>query len=124
MVDKQTDIIKANHQLERSSFVKLNYDPTEQFISNIKQWADKLTHKKEITTEWKNFIVNSDAKPGKNATLYKTHKTGLPVRLLTSGCNTAIENLSQFIELICSPLTENMTCRIKDTAHLLTIIDN
>ena len=47
----------------------------------------------------------------------------MPVRLLTSGCNTAIENLSRFIEIICSPLTEVMQCRIKDTSHLLDIID-
>ena len=47
----------------------------------------------------------------------------MPVRLLISGCNTAIENLSRFIEIICSPLTEVMQSRIKDTSHLLDIID-
>ena len=41
VVDKQTDIVKENHQIERSSFVKLNYDPTKDFILNVKQWADK-----------------------------------------------------------------------------------
>jgi len=56
--------------------------------------------------------------------LYKTHKDGNPVRLLTSGCNTAIENLSRFIEVICAPLTENMPSRIKNTAHLLNVIDD
>ena len=47
----------------------------------------------------------------------------MPVRLLTSGCNTAIENLSRFIEILSSPLTEVMQCRLKDTSHLLDIID-
>ena len=47
----------------------------------------------------------------------------MPVRLLTLGCNTAIENLSRFVEIICSPLTEIMQCHIKDTSHLLDIID-
>ena len=123
VVDKQTDIVKANHQIERSSFVKLNYDPTKDFILNVKQWANKWVCEKEISAEWRDYIVNNHATPGKNATSYKTHKTGMPVRLLTSGCNTAIENLSRFIEIICSPLTEVMQCCIKDTSHLLDIID-
>ena len=58
-----------------------------------------------------------------NSTLYKTHKPNNPVRLLTSGCNTAIEKLARYIEVICAPLTENMRSRIKNTSHLLSIID-
>ena len=56
--------------------------------------------------------------------MYKTHKAGTTVRLLTSGCNTPIENLAHFIEVVCAPLTENMKSRIKNTAHLLNIIDD
>ena len=51
VVDKETDIVKANHQIERSSFVKLNYDPTKDLILNIKQWADKWVCEKEISAE-------------------------------------------------------------------------
>lgn len=41
VANKQTDVIKANHQIQRSSFDKLNYDPIKNFFSNVKQWADK-----------------------------------------------------------------------------------
>ena len=54
--------------------------------------------------------------------MYKTHKPNNPVRLLTSGRNTAIEKLSRYIEVICAPLTENMPSKIMNTAHLLSII--
>ena len=64
-----------------------------------------------------------NAVPGKNSTLYKTHKPNNPVRLSTTGCNTAIENLSRFIEVVCAPLTNNIETRIRDTSHLLDIID-
>ena len=37
VVDKQTDIVKTNHQIERSSFVKPNY-PNKEFISNFNSW--------------------------------------------------------------------------------------
>ena len=36
---------------------------------------------------------------GENSTLYKTYKPNNPVHLLTTGCNTATENLSHFIEV-------------------------
>ena len=32
--------------------------------------------------------------------------------------------MSRFIEVICAPLTENMPSRIKNTAHLLNVIDD
>ena len=43
-----------------------------------------------------NYIINKDANPANNATMYKTYKQGTPVRLLTSGCNTPIE-ISQYL---------------------------
>ena len=55
---------------------------------------------------------------------YIKYKEGYPIRLLTTDCNTAIENLSRFIEKICVLLTNNIDARIKDTEHLLQIIDN
>ena len=59
----------------------------------------------------------------KKSTLYKTHTPNNPVRLLTTGCNTDIENLSRFIEVVCTPLTNNIETRIRDTSNLLDIID-
>ena len=124
IVDKETDKEKALEQINRSSFIKLNHDPTKEHILKVSNWANNWHEKGEISKEWKEFITNNEAQPGKNATLYKTHKIGNPVRLLTSGCNTAIENLSRYIEKICAPLTENLPNRIRDTSHLLEIIDS
>ena len=54
---------------------------------------------------------------------YIKHKPDNLVRLLTTGCNTVIENLSCFIEVVCAPLTNNIETRIRDTSYLLDIID-
>ena len=124
IVTKETDVQKANEQIQRSSFVKLDDDPTTHHIRKVKQWALKWLQLGEISKEWKEFVINTEARPGKNATLYKTHKQGTPVRLLTSGCNTAIENLARFLETICAPLIKNIPSRIKNTGHLLDIIDS
>ena len=101
----------------------IDYDPTLDHIESVKQWAEKWLEKKEISSDWKDFIINEDAQPGKNTPLYKTHKENTPARLLTTGCNTAIENLSRFLEVHSAPLTTQLRSRIKDTGHLLELID-
>ena len=69
-------------------------------------------------------MINLEAKPAKNNTLYKTHSDGTPVRLLTAGCNKAVENLAIFVEKHCAPMTQDIKTRIKNTQHLLCIIDD
>ena len=124
IVDKEEDIRKATEQIERSSFIELDSDPTEKHISTVKAWALKWRNREKISKQWFNFIVNESARPAKNSTLYKTHKIGNPVRLLTAGCNTPIENLCRFIEQHTYPLVENIPTRIRDTSHFLEIIDD
>ena len=94
-----------------------------------------MFRKGEISKTWILHIIK-DAHPGKNSTLTskqgnkqitnnktQTHKQGDPVRLFATGCNTAIENLSRFIDNKCELLTENMRCRIRGTSHFIDIID-
>ena len=123
IVDKQTDCEKDNDQIERSSFLKIDYDPTTLHINKVKEWTTKWISRNEISKEWAKYIVNKNAVPGKSSTLYTTHKPNNPVRLLTTGSNTAIENLSRFIEVVCALLINNIETRIWDTSHLLDIID-
>ena len=123
IVDKQTDCEKVNEHFERSSFLKIDFDPTTLHINKVKDWTNKWISRNEISKEWAKYIINVNAVPGKNSTLYTTHKPNNPVRLLTTGCNTSIENLSHFIEVVCAPLTNNIEIRIRDTSHLLDIID-
>ena len=60
--------------------------------------------------------------------LVKTHKVNNPVRVITSHCNTAIESLSICIEHVSVSesfkLSGSISFRIKDSNHLLDIIDN
>ena len=56
--------------------------------------------------------------------LVKTHKEGNPVRVITSGCGTAIENLSIFVEKCLYSEVLNIECRVQDTSEILTVIDN
>ena len=78
IVDKQTDHEKENEQIERSSFLKLDYDPTTLHINKLKEWTTKWTSRNEISKKWAKYIVNENVVPGKNSTLYKTHKPNYP----------------------------------------------
>ena len=60
---------------------------------------------------------------GKMYDLVQTHKNNYPVRIITSGCNTAVENLSIFIEKVLYKEVERIPSRIKDTNHMLDIIE-
>ena len=60
-----------------------------------------------------------DATPGK---IYvKNHKISNPTRVISSGCNKAIENLSIFVENIFYGISSELPSRIKDTNHMLDI---
>ena len=54
----------------------------------------------------------------------ETHKTDNPARVITNGCNTAVEHLSIFVEKVLYGIASELPSRIKDTNHMLDIIDN
>ena len=84
-VDKKTDKEKANEQIRKSNFKNIHFDPTSLYIHKVKEFSKKWVRKDELSKEWASFIVNPNAQPRKNSTLYKTHKPNIPVRLLTTG---------------------------------------
>ena len=52
----------------------------------------------------------------------KTHKESNPVRVIRSGCNTAVENLFIFVENALFQSASELPPRIKDTCHMSEII--
>ena len=115
---------KVQHQIERSSFTETDIDYSKNFEEKVNSWISKWTSKGLIDINWKRFITPTNSTPGKMYGLVKTHKVNNPVRVITSGCNTAIESLSIYIEHVLFELSEGMPSRIKDSNHLLDIIDN
>ena len=56
--------------------------------------------------------------------MYGNVKTHNPLRFITSGCNTAVENLSIFVGNVLFELASELLSRIKDTCYMLEIIDD
>ena len=55
--------------------------------------------------------------------LIKTHKENNPVRVITSGCGTAIEHLSTFVEKDLYKEVYKIDSRTKDSPDMLNITD-
>ena len=100
----------------------LESDPTTEHLGLVEQWCSKWLQRREISPQMASWIVNRKAKPGVTFGNIKTHKKDNPLRLITSCCGTAIENLSAFTEFYLQPLARKQPSFIKDTTDLLNRI--
>ena len=89
---------KVQHQIERSSFTETEIDYSKNFEEKVNSWISKWTSKGAIDNNWKMFITPTNSTPRKMYGLLKIRKVNNPARVITSGCNTAIESLSIYIE--------------------------
>ena len=102
----------------------LDSDPSINSIHSISKWSNKWLLEGQIDKDIANWVVNNKPKPGKAFGTIKTHKEGNPLRLITSCCGTAIENLSAFTEYYLKPLAQKLPSFVKDTTHLLQKIED
>ena len=125
VIDKEVYDAKMKEQLENPlHYEKIDSDPSTEFVDVISQWGKKWLERGQISEEIAQWVTNKNAKPGKAFGTIKTHKEGNPLRLITSCCGTAIENLSAFTEFYLKPLAQGLPSFVKDTTHLLQKIED
>ena len=56
--------------------------------------------------------------------LPKIHKPGNPGRPIVSACNFATDLLATYLDMITKPLVENLPSYVKDTNHMLDIVES
>ena len=110
---------QLNNQLP---YKPLQLDPTPKHLALVESWCSKWLGKGEISPKVVKWGLNKEARPGVAFGSIKTHKMGNPLRLITSCCGTAIENLSAFTEFYLHPLPQKLPWFIKDTTDLLNKI--
>ena len=119
ILDRNDYIDKVERNLNDGSFDILGSDPSLSYYHIVKDWGDKWLGKGEITQPLVDCILNVNARPGKNYGLIKTHKPNNPIRLITSGNGTAVENLSLFTEYFLHPCVKKEPQILIDTTALL-----
>ena len=77
-----------------------------------------------LNDKWKSFITSHNSRPGKIYGNIKIHKTDIREGVITSGCNTPVDHLSIFVEKVLYGIASELPSRIKDTNHMLDIIDD
>ena len=85
---------KIKHQIERSSFKHFPQDPSKQFEMKVNDWIQKWHSENILDNKWNSLITPSCSTAGKMYGNVKTHKENNTVRVMASGCNTTVENLS------------------------------
>ena len=124
IMDKNDYITKMDGQLNNPlHYQRLEQDPTNFHLDKVKTWASKWLGKRQIPEDIATWVVNEEAKAGTAFGNVKTHKKDNPVRLITSCCGTAIENLSAFTEFYLKPLASGLPSFVRDTTDLLNRID-
>ena len=82
---------KVEDQINRSSFLQLDHNPTQELDFKVEKWLEKWTENKSTDDKWQSYLKPTNGSPpGKMYGLIKTHKVGNPARLITSGCSTAM----------------------------------
>ena len=79
-------------------FEELYHDPSKLFSEKVNVWTQKWTENKVLGKSQSKFIEPSVVAPGKMYGLIKTHKADNPIRVITSDCEAAVENLSIFVD--------------------------
>ena len=123
VLDNQDYVEKIEYQLGRSWLEELDHDPSNLFLEKVNLWIQKCTENKVLDKSWSKFIEPSFVAPGLMYGLVKTHKADNPVRVITSGCGTAVENLSIFVEKCLFPEVLKIESRVQDTSEMLNFID-
>ena len=124
ILDKNDYEQKIQAQINRSSLKQLEEDPSKEFDIKINNCVLKWHRKKVPNDKWKTYITPHNSRPGKMYGNIKSHKTDNPARVITSGCDTPVEHLSIFVEKVLYGIASELPSRIKDTNHMLDIIDN
>ena len=88
--------------------------------NRIEKWYSKSI----LDNKWKFFITPSSSTVGKVHSNVKARRENNFVRVITSGCNRAVEHLSIFAENVLFELASELPSRIKDNCHMLEIIDD
>ena len=108
---------------DESKFQKLDTDPTAVYLARIKEWCEVHIDKGFLTRRLADWLIPSNARPGAIYGCYKTHKDPPTLRVITSACGTASENLGRFVAHHLKPLASNLKFVLRDTTQFLNVLE-
>ena len=111
---------ECNRQLTDTKFYqRLDEDITAEIQKRVTFYVNRMHKDKLINDKTKQYLIQSDVKPGRFYILPKIHKPGNPGRPIVSSNSHPTERLSHFVDYHLQPLVHKLPSFVKDTNDFL-----
>ena len=123
-MDRDWYINECLGQLNITKFYRrLDTDITSDIQACVEFFTKQLHKDGFIDHQTKQFLIQTDPKPGRFYILPKIHKHGNPGRPIVSRNGHPTKLISQFVNYYLKPLVHKTASFIKDTTHFLNKLD-
>ncbi len=126
--DREKYIADGKEHLEDTNiYEKIDADPTLQLAKAINKFTNRMHDKGIIDSPTHTYLHFKDEQMPRTQQLYflkKIHKNPIAVRPIVSGCGGPTEKISQLVDLHLQPHVKNVDSYIKDTNHIIDLIEN
>ena len=124
-MDRTWYVDECNRQLNDVKFYrKQDEDITNQIQQRVTVYVKRMLKNGYIDEKTKQYLIQTDVKPGRFYILPKIHKTGNPGRPIVSSNSHPTERISQFVDHHINPLVSSLDSHIKDTTDFLNKLSN
>ena len=125
VMDRTWYVDECNRQLNDPKFYKKqDGDITNQIQERVTTYVQRMLKDGYIDEKTKQYLIQTNVKPGRFYILPKIHKTGNPGRPIVSSNAHPTERISQFIDFHINPLVASLDSHIKDTTDFLNKLAN
>ena len=119
-MDKTWYIDECNRQLTDAKFYqRLDENISADIRKRVTFYVNRMHKDKLINDKTKQYLIQSDVKPGRFYILPKVHKSGNPGRPIVSSNSHPTERLSHFVDYHLQPLIRKLSSFVKDTNDFL-----
>ena len=109
VMDKTWYIDECNRQLSDTNFYqRLDEDITADIQKRVTFYVNRMHKDKLMNDKTKQYLIQSDVKPGRFYILPKVHKPGNPGRPIVSSNSHPTERLSHFVDYHLQPLVHKL----------------
>ena len=120
VMDKTWYTDECDRQLTDTKFYqRLDEDITADIQKRVTFYVNRMHKEKLINDKTKQYLFQSDVKPGPFYILPKVHKPGNPARPIVSSNSHPTERLSHFVDYHLQPLVHKLPSFVEDTNDFL-----
>jgi hypothetical protein len=124
IMDTEKYRLKITNLLEdQTAYRPIPHDPTAHIVNEVNDLVDYMRHKHTVNEKTAELLRSHN--PCRCPLFYglpKTHKEGIPLRPIVSGCNGPTDNLSHFITGYLQPLAELLPSYFRDSTEFIRML--